>query len=42
MAKGTPKDYRLTQAAKADLIKIALYGDETFGTEASNRFRAQL
>jgi len=32
-------DYRLTQAAKQDLVTIAEYGDERYGFEQSNRYR---
>lgn len=35
-------EFRLTQAAEEDLIGIALYGDEQFGEEQSNRYRDQL
>jgi toxin ParE1/3/4 len=35
-------DYRLSEAAKEDLIGIALYGDERFGASQSNRYRDQL
>ena len=35
-------EYRLTQAAENDLIGIALYGDERFGEDQSNRYRDQL
>ena len=42
MPKGAPKNYRLTLAAKEDLINIARYGDANFGIEASNRFRTKL
>jgi toxin ParE1/3/4 len=35
-------DYRLAEAAKEDLIVIAIYGDEHFGIAQSNRYRDQL
>lgn len=35
-------EYRLTGAAEQDLIGIAQYGDENFGTEQSDRYRDQL
>lgn len=35
-------DYRLSERAKADLIGIAQYGDEHFGTAQSDRYRDQL
>lgn len=34
--------YRLTLAAKDDLINIAQYGDANYGIEASNRYRDKL
>jgi toxin ParE1/3/4 len=34
--------YRLSKAAEEDLIGIALYGDEHFGTAQSNRYRDKL
>ncbi len=34
--------YHLTQAAEEDLVRIALYGDERFGEDQSNRYRDQL
>jgi len=34
--------YRLTRAAKEDLVGIAQYGDEHFGVAQSNRYRDQL
>ncbi len=35
-------EYRLTGAAERDLIGIAQYGDENFGTEQSDLYRDQL
>ncbi|MDP6833295.1 MAG: type II toxin-antitoxin system RelE/ParE family toxin [Rhodospirillales bacterium] len=35
-------DYRLSAAAKQDLIDIARYGDEQHGVAQSNRYRDQL
>ena len=35
-------EFRITQAAKEDLIDIALYGDENFGVAQSDRYRDQL
>ena len=35
-------DYRLTEAAKEDLVTISQYGDEHFGEAQSNRYRDQL
>ncbi|MDA0691085.1 MAG: type II toxin-antitoxin system RelE/ParE family toxin [Nitrospinae bacterium] len=35
-------DYRLSEAAKEDLIAIAQYGDEHFGIVQSDRYRDQL
>jgi toxin ParE1/3/4 len=35
-------DYRLTQAAKEDLVQIARYGDENFGALHSNEYRDKL
>jgi toxin ParE1/3/4 len=35
-------DYRLSEAAKADLIVIAQYGDEHFGIVQSDRYRDKL
>ena len=35
-------DYRLSKAAKEDLIGIAQYGDEKFGLKQSGRYRDQL
>ena len=35
-------EYRLAEAAKKDLMDIALYGDEHFGAVQSNRYRDQL
>ena len=35
-------DYRLSEAAKEDLIVIALYGDEHFGINQSDRYRDKL
>ncbi len=34
--------YRLTEAAKEDLIDIATYGDIYFGVAQSNKYRDQL
>ncbi len=34
--------YRLSEAAKQDLIEIALYGDEYHGITQSDRYRDQL
>jgi toxin ParE1/3/4 len=34
--------YRLSKAAEEDLLGIALFGDEHFGTAQSNRYRDQL
>ncbi len=34
--------YRLTEAAKEDLLKIAQYGDVQFGVAQSNKYRDQL
>ncbi len=36
------RKYRLTRAAKEDLVGIAQYGDEHFGVAQSNRYREQL
>ena len=35
-------DYRLSEAAKEDLIRIAQYGDEHFGVSQSDYYRDQL
>ena len=35
-------DYRLSEAAKEDLIVIAQYGDEHFGIAQSDRYRNKL
>ena len=35
-------EFRITQAAKEDLIEIAQYGDENFGVAKSDRYRDQL
>jgi toxin ParE1/3/4 len=35
-------DYRLSEAAKEDLVVIALYGDEHFGITQSDRYRDKL
>jgi len=35
-------DYRLSEAARQDLIAIAQYGDEHFGLAQSDRYRDQL
>ena len=35
-------NYRLSEAAKEDLIIIAQYGDENFGTVQSDHYRDQL
>ena len=35
-------EFRITQAAREDLIDIALYGDENFGVAQSDRYRDQL
>lgn len=35
-------NYRLSEAAKEDLISIAQYGDENFGIDQSNLYREQL
>ncbi len=35
-------DYRLSEAAKQDLILVAQYGDEHFGIDQSDRYRDQL
>lgn len=35
------RKYRLSEAAKEDLIAIAQYGDEHFGVAQSNRYRDQ-
>ncbi len=35
-------DYRLSEAAKEDLIRIAQYGDEHFGMAQSDRYRDQI
>lgn len=35
-------NYRLTTAAEDDLVAIALFGDERFGVEQSDRYRDQL
>lgn len=32
-------DYRLSEAAKRDLIEIARYGDERYGIERSDQYR---
>lgn len=34
-------NYRLSQKAKQDLIRIAQYSDENFGAEKSNQYREQ-
>jgi len=34
--------YRLSKLAEADLLEIAIYGDEQFGEEQSDRYREQL
>lgn len=34
--------YRLSEAAKEDLISIAQYGDDQFGVIQSNRYREKL
>ena len=34
--------FRLSESAKEDLVKIAQYGDEYFGTAQSDRYRDQL
>lgn len=36
------RKYRLTRAAKEDIVGIAQYGDEHFGVAQSNRYRDQL
>ena len=36
------RNYRLTEAAKEDLIGIAQYGDEHFGVARSDRYRDEL
>lgn len=35
-------EFRLSEAAKEDLLGIALYGDEHFGIDQSNRYRDRL
>lgn len=35
-------DYRLSEAAKEDLIRIAQYGDEHFSMAQSDRYRDQI
>lgn len=35
-------NYRLSEAAKEDLISIAQYGDENFGVDQSDHYRDQL
>ncbi len=35
-------DYRLSEAAKEDLIAIARYGDKHYGVAQSDRYRDQL
>ena len=35
-------DYRLSEAAKQDLVEIAQYGDQYFGLAQSDNYRAQL
>lgn len=34
--------YKLSKSAQTDLMKIARYGDETYGIERSNLYRDQL
>jgi len=36
------RNYRLAEAAKEDLIRIAQYGDENFGFKQSDQYRDQL
>lgn len=35
-------DYRLSEAAREDMMDIAVYGDKNFGIAQSNRYRDQL
>ena len=35
-------NYRLSEAAKEDLVRIAWYGDENFGREQSDKYRDRL
>ena len=35
-------DYRFSKSAKNDLLEIAQYGDQHFGTEESDRYRDQI
>ena len=35
-------EYRLSEAAIEDLLQIAIFGDETFGREQSDKYRDKL